>query len=85
MAVGDLVQQCEASSMPTMLKLGPLLCFQYLLHARGVVVPVKREVSSSALDHFSLGDAVFGVGIPNTAGLLKDSPDCFVCFFPDLS
>ena len=60
-AVCDLVQHGEASSMPTLLKSWPLQHFQHFLRSRGVMVVVKDEASSSALDHFCLGDAFLGV------------------------
>ena len=49
------------------------------------MVLVKSEASSSGLDHFELGDAFLGAGVPNTGGILKNRPDhCLVCSFLDL-
>lgn len=49
-----------------LLKSWSLQYLQHLLHIRGVMVLVKGEASSSALDHVNFEDAVLDVGISNT-------------------
>ena len=77
-AICDLVQHDEVSSMPTLLKSLPLQYLQHFRHTRGVMVPVKGEASSSALDHFNLGDASLGVLVPNRGDVLKNRLDHFL-------
>ena len=57
-----------------MLKLFHHWPLQYL-HTRGVMVLAEGEVSSSALDHLNLGDALLHVGVPITGGILTNRLD----------
>ena len=44
---------------------------------------LQSESSCSMLDHFNLGDALVGVGVLNTGGILQDRSDYLPCMlFP---
>ena len=60
--------------MPMLVRSWSLQYLQHFLHTRGVVVPVKGEASSFALDHLNVGGALLDFWVPGIRNVLKNRP-----------
>ena len=70
--------------MSSFLQRRPIQIFQQFLDARGVVVAVKGEANSYALDFLDPGDVLRSVWIPYAGSVLEDWPDdLFACSLLD--